>query len=205
MATCGRPRMTFPHCFLFIFVGPSCRHIKKGTDQTLLKKLSGNSDWTSCQDCKHEEHKENISTTLPQDTEEEQETAAVWMCLKCGHRVSLFNPFIIQILTVYEGTFAKWPDASFLPGMWTKLWEPACHQTLSDSSVRSTLPGGQFGQLECVVSMLLCCVSHRCQTCVWNVKVLVLFWCVAKLAGVTYVMTKSSTLGLDIWLSWWPT
>ncbi|XP_045929121.1 ubiquitin carboxyl-terminal hydrolase 16 [Micropterus dolomieu] len=66
--------------------GPSCRHIKKGTDQTLLKKLSGNSDWTSCQDCKHEEHKENISTTLPQDTEEEQETAAVWMCLKCGHR-----------------------------------------------------------------------------------------------------------------------
>ncbi|XP_044058335.1 ubiquitin carboxyl-terminal hydrolase 16 [Siniperca chuatsi] len=66
--------------------GPSCRHIKKGTDQTLLKKLSGNSDWTSCQDCKHEENKENISSTLPQDSEEEQETAAVWMCLKCGHR-----------------------------------------------------------------------------------------------------------------------
>ncbi|XP_040902992.1 ubiquitin carboxyl-terminal hydrolase 16 [Toxotes jaculatrix] len=66
--------------------GPSCRHIKKGTDQTLLKKLYGNSDWTSCQDCKHEENKENNSTTLPQDSEEEEETAAIWMCLKCGHR-----------------------------------------------------------------------------------------------------------------------
>ncbi|XP_068570598.1 ubiquitin carboxyl-terminal hydrolase 16 [Cebidichthys violaceus] len=65
--------------------GPSCRHIKKGTDQTLLKKLSGNSDWTSCQDCKHEENKENTSTTVPQDSEEEKETIAIWMCLKCGH------------------------------------------------------------------------------------------------------------------------
>lgn len=66
--------------------GPSCRHIKKGTDQTLLKKLSGNLDWISCQDCKNEENKENISATVPQDSEEDQETAAVWMCLKCGHR-----------------------------------------------------------------------------------------------------------------------
>ncbi|XP_030601030.1 ubiquitin carboxyl-terminal hydrolase 16 [Archocentrus centrarchus] len=65
---------------------PSCRHIKKGTDQTLLKKLAGNSDWTSCQDCKHEENKENISTALPQEPEEEQETTGLWMCLKCGHR-----------------------------------------------------------------------------------------------------------------------
>ncbi|XP_037630942.1 ubiquitin carboxyl-terminal hydrolase 16 [Sebastes umbrosus] len=68
--------------------GPSCRHIKKGTEQTLLKKLSGNSDWTRCQDCKHEgneENKETISTTEPQDIKEEKETAAIWMCLKCGH------------------------------------------------------------------------------------------------------------------------
>lgn len=65
---------------------PSCRHIKKGTDQTLLKKLYGNFDWTSCQECKHEENKEIIVATLPQDSEEEKETAAVWMCLKCGHR-----------------------------------------------------------------------------------------------------------------------
>ncbi|XP_056297292.1 ubiquitin carboxyl-terminal hydrolase 16 [Pseudoliparis swirei] len=65
--------------------GPSCRHIKKGTDQTIIKKLSGNSDWTRCQDCKHEENKENISTTVPQDSEEEKETTAIWMCLKCGN------------------------------------------------------------------------------------------------------------------------
>ncbi|KAM4565694.1 ubiquitin carboxyl-terminal hydrolase 16 isoform 2-T3 [Odontesthes bonariensis] len=64
---------------------PSCRHIKRGTDQTLLKKLSGISDWTSCQDCKHDENKENISSTLSQDSEEEKETG-IWMCLKCGHR-----------------------------------------------------------------------------------------------------------------------
>ncbi|XP_054458165.1 ubiquitin carboxyl-terminal hydrolase 16 [Anoplopoma fimbria] len=69
----------------FDLAGPSCRHIKKGTDQTLLKKLSGNSEWTSCQDCKHEENKENISTTMPQDAEEETESTAIWMCLKCGH------------------------------------------------------------------------------------------------------------------------
>ncbi|XP_067362792.1 ubiquitin carboxyl-terminal hydrolase 16 isoform X2 [Channa argus] len=65
---------------------PSCRHIKKGTDQTLLKKLGGNSDWIRCQDCNHEEYKENISDTMPQHSEEEEETAPVWMCLKCGHR-----------------------------------------------------------------------------------------------------------------------
>lgn len=100
--------MTLPHCVcvFYIFIGPSCRHIKKGTEQTLLKKLSGNSDWTRCQDCKHEgneENKETISTTEPQDIKEEKETAAIWMCLKCGHIVSLFNPFI-QILTEYEVT-----------------------------------------------------------------------------------------------------
>ncbi|XP_011606953.2 ubiquitin carboxyl-terminal hydrolase 16 isoform X1 [Takifugu rubripes] len=64
-------------------IGPSCRHIKKGTDQALLKKLSGNSKWTSCQDCKDEENKEN--NCMEQDCEEEQETPAIWMCLKCGH------------------------------------------------------------------------------------------------------------------------
>ncbi|AWO98703.1 putative ubiquitin carboxyl-terminal hydrolase 16 isoform 2 [Scophthalmus maximus] len=70
----------------FDLMGPSCRHIKKGADQTLLKKLNGTSDWTSCQDCKPEENKENDSTALPQDSEEGKETVAIWMCLKCGHR-----------------------------------------------------------------------------------------------------------------------
>uniref|UniRef100_A0A3Q2CPZ8 ubiquitinyl hydrolase 1 n=1 Tax=Cyprinodon variegatus TaxID=28743 RepID=A0A3Q2CPZ8_CYPVA len=66
-------------------LGPSCRHIRKGTDQTLLKKLSAVSDWTNCQDCKHEENKENICQTEPEESEE-KETVGVWMCLKCGHR-----------------------------------------------------------------------------------------------------------------------
>ncbi|XP_032400961.1 LOW QUALITY PROTEIN: ubiquitin carboxyl-terminal hydrolase 16 [Xiphophorus hellerii] len=65
------------------FTGPSCRHIRKGTDQTLIKKLSAVSDWTRCQECKHEDNKENISTTKSEESEEE--TVPVWMCLKCGH------------------------------------------------------------------------------------------------------------------------
>nr|XP_057935463.1 ubiquitin carboxyl-terminal hydrolase 16 isoform X2 [Doryrhamphus excisus] len=64
-----------------------CRHIRKGADQTVLKKISGNSDWTSCQDCKHEENKENICTGPSRDAEDEKEAAtSVWMCMKCGHR-----------------------------------------------------------------------------------------------------------------------
>ena len=74
---------------LLLWSGPNCRHIKKGTDQTLLKKLTGSSDWTSCQECKHEDNKENTDTN--QEPGEERETAAVWMCLKCGHRVSLLS------------------------------------------------------------------------------------------------------------------
>lgn len=114
MTTCrGCPNIVH---FFYIFIGPSCRHIKKGTDQTLLKKLPGNPDWTSCQDCKpeeNEENKENVSSTEPQDTEEETETAPIWMCLKCGHRVSLFNPFIIQIVTAYEVTFCQMTSCIF--------------------------------------------------------------------------------------------
>lgn len=67
--------------------GPSCRHIKKGTEQTLLKKLSGNSNWTSCQDCSNDENKENVDADAQeQDSQEEQETQVAWLCLKCGHR-----------------------------------------------------------------------------------------------------------------------
>uniref|UniRef100_A0A3Q2QD72 Ubiquitin carboxyl-terminal hydrolase 16 n=1 Tax=Fundulus heteroclitus TaxID=8078 RepID=A0A3Q2QD72_FUNHE len=66
--------------------GPSCRHIRKGTDQTQIKKLSAVSDWLNCQDCKPEENKENISSTEQEESKEENETVAIWMCLKCGHR-----------------------------------------------------------------------------------------------------------------------
>lgn len=84
-----------PLCVFFL-IGPSCRHIKKGTDQTLLKKLSGNSNLTSCQDCNNEENKENISSSAQeQDSGKSQETPVVWMCLKCGHRVSLYVQLIL--------------------------------------------------------------------------------------------------------------
>lgn len=81
---------------MFFFAGPSCRHIKKGTDQTLFKKLSENSNWTSCQDCKNEENKEEINTCMQQGCEEEQETPSIWMCLKCGHGVSFVKHLIQQ-------------------------------------------------------------------------------------------------------------
>ncbi|XP_061636972.1 ubiquitin carboxyl-terminal hydrolase 16 isoform X1 [Phyllopteryx taeniolatus] len=71
----------------FEMTGPVCRHIRKGTDQTLLKKFSGIFDWTRCQDCKHEENKENISTDLSVDSDDEKDALVeVWMCMKCGHR-----------------------------------------------------------------------------------------------------------------------
>lgn len=73
----------------FLLIGPSCRHIKKGTEQTLLKKLSGNSNWTSCQDCGDDENKENVNADAHEQDEEEQGTQVAWLCLKCGHRVSL--------------------------------------------------------------------------------------------------------------------
>ncbi|KAM6987820.1 ubiquitin carboxyl-terminal hydrolase 16 isoform 2-T2 [Tautogolabrus adspersus] len=82
--------------------GPSCRHIKKGSDQAFLKKLTGDSDWTNCQDCKHEENKENVCTTMPKDSEEENETVAVWMCLKCGHRGCGRNSENKHAITHYE-------------------------------------------------------------------------------------------------------
>lgn len=87
------------------FLGPSCRHIKKGSEQNLLKKLAGNSDWTICQDCKQEENKENTNTSLPEASEDQEETAEIWMCLKCGHRVSLYYQFIIHSLTLYNVVF----------------------------------------------------------------------------------------------------
>lgn len=91
--------------FFCLFLGPSCRHIKKGTDQTLLKKL-GNPDWMTCQDCKHEENKENMIDSLSQDSEEDKETPPVWMCLKCGHRVSFFCPIYHSCFNhVYSNIF----------------------------------------------------------------------------------------------------
>ncbi|XP_037123670.1 ubiquitin carboxyl-terminal hydrolase 16 [Syngnathus acus] len=71
----------------FEMTGPVCRHIRKGTDKTVLKKVSGVFDWTSCQDCQNEEPKKGIRIKDPSvDSEEEKDSVDVWMCMKCGHR-----------------------------------------------------------------------------------------------------------------------
>lgn len=65
--------------------GPSCRHIKKGTDQAIVKKLTGNADchWTNCQDCKPDDKDDN---SVPSQDDETEDSGPVWLCLKCGHR-----------------------------------------------------------------------------------------------------------------------
>ncbi|XP_019750226.1 ubiquitin carboxyl-terminal hydrolase 16 isoform X2 [Hippocampus comes] len=71
----------------FEMTGPVCRHIRKGTDQTLLRKISDVFDGTRCQDCKNEDNKENRSTDPSGDSEDENDSVVeVWMCMKCGHR-----------------------------------------------------------------------------------------------------------------------
>ncbi|XP_072316322.1 ubiquitin carboxyl-terminal hydrolase 16 [Eucyclogobius newberryi] len=62
--------------------GPSCRHIKKGTDQAVVKKLSGNADWTNCQEC----NSDNKGDNGPSQETQTEESEPVWLCLKCGHR-----------------------------------------------------------------------------------------------------------------------
>lgn len=189
---------------VFFCVGPSCRHIKKGTDQTLLKKLSGDSDLTSCQDCNHEENKENISNTLQQDSEQEQETPVVWMCLKCGHRVSLFNPFILKILTVYEVTFLL-NDQMYL------FYQGCGRNSENQHAIKhyETPRSDPHCLVICLDSwsvwwVCYCgvLITETYRVCLkWEVPVHFFF---AKPPGVTYVMTKSSTPERDIWLSWWP-
>lgn len=165
MATCCKPpelaqtRWEPVNLFIFFFfcvcVGPSCRHIKKGTEQTLLKKLCGSSNWTSCQDCSNEENKENVnSDTQELDSQEDLETQVAWLCLKCGHRVS---PHICgEILAIFAQKVNEL--IYFLAGMWTVFGEPACYQTLRDSTVRPTLSCNQLRFLDCVVSVTSGCL-----------------------------------------------
>ncbi|KAL4647740.1 ubiquitin carboxyl-terminal hydrolase 16 [Arapaima gigas] len=63
----------------FDSTGPSCTHIRKGIDKSLLKKVLVDENWIACQDCK-EEGKVRIQA------EENGEAPPVWICLRCGHR-----------------------------------------------------------------------------------------------------------------------
>lgn len=66
--------------------GPSCSHIRKGIDHSFLKKTGEDSNWNTCQDCKDEEH--TATEAQSDENGEERESPTIWVCLKCGHRVS---------------------------------------------------------------------------------------------------------------------
>ncbi|XP_073440691.1 ubiquitin carboxyl-terminal hydrolase 16 isoform X2 [Dendrobates tinctorius] len=57
--------------------GPTCKHIRKGVDEGVVKRALVNVEWNVCQDC-HTDSKEKASS--------EEEEDVVWICLKCGHR-----------------------------------------------------------------------------------------------------------------------
>ncbi|XP_025889447.1 ubiquitin carboxyl-terminal hydrolase 16 isoform X1 [Nothoprocta perdicaria] len=57
---------------------PVCKHIRKGLEQTHLKKALLNVEWHICQDCKADNKQE--------EPEETDESPSIWLCLKCGHR-----------------------------------------------------------------------------------------------------------------------
>ncbi|XP_016119141.1 ubiquitin carboxyl-terminal hydrolase 16-like, partial [Sinocyclocheilus grahami] len=60
----------------------SCTHIRKGIEQSLLKKAGLDEHWSVCQDC---EPDKPVEKQILED-ETDRESPAVWMCLKCGHR-----------------------------------------------------------------------------------------------------------------------
>ncbi|KAG1932885.1 ubiquitin carboxyl-terminal hydrolase 16 [Pimephales promelas] len=60
--------------------GVSCTHIRKGIDNSFLKKTSLN--LSSCQDC---EPNKPVEDQISED-DIDRESPAVWLCLKCGHR-----------------------------------------------------------------------------------------------------------------------
>lgn len=60
-----------------------CKHIRKGLDQGHVRKALQNVEWRVCQDCKAD------SKTQEKAEEEADEGSSIWLCLKCGHRVSL--------------------------------------------------------------------------------------------------------------------
>ncbi|KAM5180793.1 ubiquitin carboxyl-terminal hydrolase 16-like [Mantella aurantiaca] len=60
---------------------PSCKHIRKGLEEGIVKKALVNVDWTLCQDCQAE-----TKETTNDEEEDQMEAQMIWLCLKCGHR-----------------------------------------------------------------------------------------------------------------------
>lgn len=61
-------------------VEPACKHIRKGLEQSHLKKALMGVEWRVCQDCKAD------NKTQEKSEEESDESPSIWLCLKCGHR-----------------------------------------------------------------------------------------------------------------------
>lgn len=59
---------------------PMCRHLRKGLEQSNLKKALVNVEWNICQDCKTDNKVKDKSE------DETEENPSVWLCLKCGHQ-----------------------------------------------------------------------------------------------------------------------
>ncbi|KAG9348431.1 hypothetical protein JZ751_002166 [Albula glossodonta] len=66
----------------FDMTGPSCTHIRKGIDQSLLRKISTDVSWNVCQDCKED----SVAEPSEEVNDLNGEAQMIWVCLKCGHR-----------------------------------------------------------------------------------------------------------------------
>ncbi|XP_053165484.1 ubiquitin carboxyl-terminal hydrolase 16 [Hemicordylus capensis] len=60
---------------------PVCKHIRKGLEQSHLRKVQQNVDWNTCQDCRT-----SASEMREKSEEEAEDRPSIWLCLKCGHR-----------------------------------------------------------------------------------------------------------------------
>ncbi|XP_034284871.1 ubiquitin carboxyl-terminal hydrolase 16 [Pantherophis guttatus] len=62
-------------------LGPTCKHLRKGLEQGLLKKVLQTVDLNSCQDCQIDDNK-----TDEKSDRSAEDKPSIWLCLKCGHR-----------------------------------------------------------------------------------------------------------------------
>lgn len=92
-------------CALY-FVEPVCKHIRKGLEQSHLKKALLNVEWHVCQDCKAD------NKTQEKSEEETDESPSIWLCLKCGHRVSLV--LLLISIDIFQCLIIEWNDRTLV-------------------------------------------------------------------------------------------
>uniref|UniRef100_A0A8C9FGQ1 ubiquitinyl hydrolase 1 n=1 Tax=Pavo cristatus TaxID=9049 RepID=A0A8C9FGQ1_PAVCR len=87
------------------FVEPVCKHIRKGLEQSQLKKALLNVEWHVCQDCKADNKAQEKSE------EETDESPSIWLCLKCGHRVSLL---LLISINIFQRLIVEWNNRALI-------------------------------------------------------------------------------------------